>query len=1061
MGCFLLLAAICVTSALPASDPEPLAAIRLQNPTPCSDPGLVEVPLGSLAAPGEIDWARVRLTCDGREVPFALREGRPHWKSQLIAPIVQPRAEDLLVFSLAIPPRGEKRIDVVPGPARKNASLLADKGRLAVAYPNLTAVVEQSTGRLIELTAYGQSLLAETMTIDCCKLEGRKPENRQPLVPKVTLVSSAAADAMSELDFLLETPDGLETSLTYRIHAFGLLEIVADDRPKDGPSPWLDHRIDCSLRLAGEQEPLPYLQNSAPDYGFPDYAAAVKFVAAFRRHSQVMAVELGEETINGRQWKRRVYLVPPGGAARAERLAELADKGFVVLPKPRCAAINQKSVAIIQPKQAQAATEVLLKAFHRVGLTASEKKDAAPGDLPIRLELLPESDAAAITGDGFFVQRCKNDNGVRIAARTQFGLMQAALRIAENLAEQSGAIGVPLIASNPAVDLRAGGFGGGPLEVDFPYGTPSEWNAVLDRMIDSGMNVMTDLGMWSNWKMPVTYKYMPELQSDDVHGYDEVSGTPLAEIENYRRDALEKLDYLHDRGVKTWLWLPIGAVPTTYAKRFPEAMSPSDRRAPCYTHPKYEQFLSAFLREIRETYPIDGIVMIRDDNGGICRCPKCTASIAESPTRDAAWQQYLLLHKLLRSTGFQGAVAVYPYYDSYRPELDPLLPDDLLVVGHGSGAGVPVRRYDHLGPMGDTWLDNLHASFRPPTAARMKRLLADRPSFWIGGAYESQEMPWEAIGYFGWTPTATVNSFRYRWGAREFGKENAPAYVDLGNAHERLWDIYNVALPPRNWVKLSAEERKRTAEDARSQLDLLRERLGSLRAAAPTAKESWFSHVELNAAYFEYLLRRMERFSEMLALVRDRREILATEKTLAEDERRQLIAAQQEIGRSADDYDQKMAKTPGKMLAATREAGVHRPFRELTASFPLADQSLDVKQFAGRLDLSADALAPGQPFVLRVTLRNEGVYAWQPDAGQGPRLEFTGDADRLGLPQNWQFSGDWMVFGDRRDVELRGTVPQSPGRATVVVTLLSPFGGGTAIARQTIDLEWKQPQKEP
>ena len=94
-------------------------------------------------------------------------------------------------------------------------------------------------------------------------------------------------------------------------------------------------------------------------------------------------------------------------------------------------------------------------------------------------------------------------------------------------------------------------------------------------------------------------------------------------------------------------------------------------------------------------------------------------------------------------------------------------------MGHGGGAAVLVRNYERTGPMGDTWLDNIYANFRIPPSPRMRRLLSDRGSFWIGGAYCGTELPWESIGYFGWEPTATPNSLRYDWGLREFGKDKA------------------------------------------------------------------------------------------------------------------------------------------------------------------------------------------------------------------------------------------------------------------------------------------------
>ena len=98
-----------------AAGAEPVARIELYNPTGWDGATVVEVPVGRVAAPGLIPWDQVRLVVDGREVPFAIREGRPHWKADLIAPIREPRAEDLLVFACAVPPGEWVTVGVVPG----------------------------------------------------------------------------------------------------------------------------------------------------------------------------------------------------------------------------------------------------------------------------------------------------------------------------------------------------------------------------------------------------------------------------------------------------------------------------------------------------------------------------------------------------------------------------------------------------------------------------------------------------------------------------------------------------------------------------------------------------------------------------------------------------------------------------------------------------------------------------------------------------------------------------------------------------------------------------------
>ena len=77
-----------------------------------------------------------------------------------------------------------------------------------------------------------------------------------------------------------------------------------------------------------------------------------------------------------------------------------------------------------------------------------------------------------------------------------------------------------------------------------------------------------------------------------------------------------------------------------------------------------------------------------------------------------------------------------------------------------------------------------------------------------------------------------MSSFRYQWGVREFGKQDALKYLELSDAYERLWDLYNLPLLPENWVKLTAAEQDRVAEQGRRQNAVLRQRLAALRGGA-------------------------------------------------------------------------------------------------------------------------------------------------------------------------------------------------------------------------------------
>jgi len=98
-----LLGSIVWTIAAMAADATPLAMIRLYNPTSWDGPAIVEASIGRIASPEALQWDRVRLVIDGQDVPFAFREGSPHWKADLVAPLATLRSEDLLVFPCRVP----------------------------------------------------------------------------------------------------------------------------------------------------------------------------------------------------------------------------------------------------------------------------------------------------------------------------------------------------------------------------------------------------------------------------------------------------------------------------------------------------------------------------------------------------------------------------------------------------------------------------------------------------------------------------------------------------------------------------------------------------------------------------------------------------------------------------------------------------------------------------------------------------------------------------------------------------------------------------------------------
>ncbi len=1045
---------------------QPSAHLDIYNPIDWCAPVVVEVPVGQIAAPGLIDWDNVRLMQKGKEIPFSIREGRPHWKSRLLAPVAKPRAEDLLVFSLPVAPNTWVRVDVVSGRPSLASALSRQSGQLLIRYADLKVTVDETTGMLLQVTAACGDVLEQPLSIGFHVAKGSPPTaDTGRCVPHVELVSSSSTLALTELNFVLDTRRGLKSSLTYRVHAAGVVEICFDERPWEGTSPWLVLAAEQSLKIRGKQEPLLYLINRAPYYGFADYEAVVKTPACVHRWATGAVVEIGEEFANGRRWNRHLYVVKRERLDRLSALIEFVDEGPIVRVEPRRMAWPTETVTIRCEDQANAAAEKLAEAMEAAGFRAKIEGELAFRDKAkpgcVALRLADEAEASGIEGDGFVVQRSADGRGIALVAGTRFGLMQAAVHMAEGIVRTDGIVRVPLIAGNPTVHLRAGGFGGGHYEVDFPYGDDADWHHALNGMIESGMNVMADLGMWSNWKMPVSYKYMPQLRSESPGAFDELTGTKFSEIDSHRKHAIELLNYLNGAGVTVWEWLPIGCAPSTFYAKYPEAESPRKGRAtwlgsgkiPCHSHPKYREYLTALLREKLETYAVGGFVMIRDDNGGICDCERCQTALKTSPTKNAAWDQYLIIYDILRKIGFQGNIAVYPYHDLYSSELDPLLPDELLVVGHGSANALLTRQFDRVAPMGDTWLDNLYAPFRVPPTSRMKRLLADRPSFWIGGAYRGTELPWLSIGHFGWDSSATANSLRYRWGASAFGKGDALRCVSAIDAYERLWEIYNVSLLPANWVQLDAGARGDVARDARVWTAHLRQRLSVLEQGDGSERSAgWIAHVRLYGPFVEYHLRRLEIFSQMFALVSTHSDALLASEPLNQKARAQLIGDYEAIHRAAEPLCAQAASVGGSMMQHTQP--LLPAFCERMAGYEpwKLDPILKIKQFAGSLQVAPVELRAGQPFHLDLELQNTGIFPWV--EGRGARIELSGEVDELGLPATWNYTGKPMVFGDRRTLTLEGMAPERPGQMEITFEFVSAFKHRWVFARDRITLSW-------
>ena len=503
-------------------------------------------------------------------------------------------------------------------------------------------------------------------------------------------------------------------------------------------------------------------------------------------------------------------------------------------------------------------------------------------------------------------------------------------------------------------------------------------------------------------------------------------------------------------------------MPTSYAKAFPEAMAAQDgehARTPCFTHPKYREYLEAFLKELFETYPLDGITIIRDDNGGICNCNRCKTYLESSQTKSIVWELYLLLYRILKDNEFKGAISVYPYNDQYTPAYESSIPDDLLVVGHGSGNGVLARQYETLGLMGDTWLDNLFVGFRTASTSRMKRLLADRGSFWLGGAYHGQELTWESIGRFGWDPSQTVNTARYEWAMRRFSASSALLVTQHQEVYDRLREIYNVSLLPQIWFQLSKDERREIKALSKDLLQEYDRMLLRIKSQFPDpGKELWIQHMQLFSIYFQYFLGQNTVLGDLRDIAIKHREILDTEQKLAPSLRKEILDSYQFLYSMAEEFDQKAASIPSNMLESSRQHGMTQPMKDWVGGYgwknPELDQALGISQFAGTIKVvSSTNLPSDSEFDLVIKIQNRGVRPW--NKANERLLNLEGEFATLSLPSFWKPGEAPMVFGDRRTLRLTGRTPKESGSAEISLVLKSNHRASYEFLRKQLTLRWE------
>jgi hypothetical protein len=214
------------------------------------------------------------------------------------------------------------------------------------------------------------------------------------------------------------------------------------------------------------------------------------------------------------------------------------------------------------------------------------------------------------------------------------------------------------------------------------------------------------------------------------------------------------------------------------------------------------------------------------------------------------------------------------------------------------------------------------------------------------------------------------------------------------------------------------------------------------------------AHVGLYGTFFDYQLRRLDLFSKMEAIAVAGRDTVYTGESLSESSRQQLIKMNNEIYSLARQYDEQAAKVPGNMMAMTRADSLTLPFKERVSGYDISlDNLIRIKQFDGQLNVSAvPQLNAGQPFELKVELRNRGCIPWISEAGYEIKLE--GETRLLGLPDRLPYEGPPIVFGDKHIFTLKGIVPAKTGEAQIKIDFLVPSRAIGTLLGKTINLKW-------
>ena len=121
-------------------------------------------------------------------------------KQQLALPVIEPRAEDILVFSCAVEPGTWMEIKIARGTPVDASALTMDSGRIIVAYPGLQVVIDEATGKLLSFEHKGYSVFKAPMTY---AFRRRGANGRLLHRVSVDLVASSSTPAMTEVHFVI------------------------------------------------------------------------------------------------------------------------------------------------------------------------------------------------------------------------------------------------------------------------------------------------------------------------------------------------------------------------------------------------------------------------------------------------------------------------------------------------------------------------------------------------------------------------------------------------------------------------------------------------------------------------------------------------------------------------------------------------------------------------------------------------------------------------------------------------------------------------------------------